>query len=410
MVKIVSAQLETPEKDHEQSVKSAHPLVSLFVPGAVLFRHVATHLNDLGVLNHFYYSHAWKTTPASLGLPNDKATNLWVKEHLLRAHIRTVGWRFTDTCIPLYNRIWDQQLLNRWRPAPVAHGLLWGASMRTLAHARRNGSVTLGLVVNAHPEVSTALLAEEGERVGVRQSAKVDSVQRAILDEKDICEHLHAESHFTRDSFIAKGFPADRVHLVPPSQNTKLFYPATEGELRQKSQEFRVICVAQISLRKGQVHLLKAWRKMKLKNAKLTLVGEVNYQIAPLIKPYADEFEHIVRVPNTKLRENLIGSSIFVLPSIEDGYSFVVGEALSCGIPVITTSNNGAADLIIDGKNGYVVPASDPDALVERLQRLYENPDLLQALSVGAISQEGIGTWKQRALDYTDVYRRIAPG
>jgi glycosyltransferase involved in cell wall biosynthesis len=67
-------------------------------------------------------------------------------------------------------------------------------------------------------------------------------------------------------------------------------------------------------------------------------------------------------------------SSVCVVPSIEDGFAYVVLEALACGVPVIVSENAGAKDAVIDGENGYIVPAGDAGAIVERLRYLYDSP------------------------------------
>ena len=62
------------------------------------------------------------------------------------------------------------------------------------------------------------------------------------------------------------------------------------------------------------------------------------------------------------------GSDFFVLPSFYDPCSLVVFEALACGLPVITTSCNGAGEVMTDGREGYVLTA--PDALGEMIGAL----------------------------------------
>src|SRR5262249_143163 len=63
------------------------------------------------------------------------------------------------------------------------------------------------------------------------------------------------------------------------------------------------------------------------------------------------------------IREVFWAGEFFVLPPSSDPCSLVVFEALACGLPVITTSCNGAGDLITDGHEGYVITA--PDAIRE---------------------------------------------
>jgi glycosyltransferase involved in cell wall biosynthesis len=63
--------------------------------------------------------------------------------------------------------------------------------------------------------------------------------------------------------------------------------------------------------------------------------------------------------------ERFQSSDIFLFPSLEDGFGYVVAEAMACGLPVITTKNTGASDLLQPGVNGEIVPIRDPAAAAE---------------------------------------------
>src|SRR4051794_5625030 len=65
------------------------------------------------------------------------------------------------------------------------------------------------------------------------------------------------------------------------------------------------------------------------------------------------------------IRECYASSDFFVLPTYYDPCSLVVLEALACGLPVITTSCNGAGEVMTDGREGYILTA--PDALGEMI-------------------------------------------
>lgn len=383
-------------------------LVNLIVPGAANLQHLARALHELDALNYFYYSHAWRTTPASISLPAERAINLWSKEYLTRGHLMAIGWRYADTMFPVYHKIFERGVLKYWHSAPVVHALLWGATRRVLARTKREGGTTLGLIANSHPEQLAQLMATEANRIGLPADRTIRQRDRNILEEVALCDHLHAESEFTKKSYIARGFSADRIHVIRPGKDLTRFYPTTEAERPDVNGTFRVLCVGAVSLRKGQVHLLEAWRRLALPDAELTLIGAMNAEIEPYVRPYADLFKHIGRAP--ELRPHFVRSAVMVIPSIEDGHAHVVGEALACGIPVITTINTGAADYITAGVNGYVVPVASPEAIADKLLELYRDRARLRAMQDAARGTISIvGSWMDRARDFADLYRRIAP-
>jgi len=78
-----------------------------------------------------------------------------------------------------------------------------------------------------------------------------------------------------------------------------------------------------------------------------------------------------------------------VLPSLADGFGMVVPQAMACGLPVIVTENVGAADIVTDGVDGYVVPIRDVAALKEKIRYLYEDPAARQRMSAAAVKKAG---------------------
>lgn len=71
-------------------------------------------------------------------------------------------------------------------------------------------------------------------------------------------------------------------------------------------------------------------------------------------------------------------ADIFVLPTLYDAFANVCLEAMACGIPVITTETNGAAELISHGVHGYVLKRSDPRELAGYLVRLKSSSDRIR--------------------------------
>ena len=79
--------------------------------------------------------------------------------------------------------------------------------------------------------------------------------------------------------------------------------------------------------------------------------------------------------PQNRLYELYSEGTIFVLPSLADGFAMVVSQALACGLPVIVTTHTGAKDIIKDNFNGFIVPPSDGMILNEKIKYFYNNPE-----------------------------------
>lgn len=87
------------------------------------------------------------------------------------------------------------------------------------------------------------------------------------------------------------------------------------------------------------------------------------------------------------VRQALEIASVFVLPTYyREGVPRTILEALSMGIPVITTDTPGCRETVVEGENGYLVPPRDVDRLTEAMQRFLETPEL--SASMGARARD----------------------
>ncbi len=108
------------------------------------------------------------------------------------------------------------------------------------------------------------------------------------------------------------------------------------------------------------------------------------------------------------IRECYAASDFFVLPTYYDPCSLVVLEALACGLPVITTVQNGASELIADGRQGYVL--SSPDArgeLIAALDHMTEDARR-KAMSAEAAILGGQRTFDRHVAALLQVFQEVA--
>jgi glycosyltransferase involved in cell wall biosynthesis len=287
-------------------------------------------------------------------------------------------------------------------PCDVFHG--WNhMSLYSLRRARELGAKTAIERCTTHPALTYQILKEEHQRFGV----PFPTGMRWLLA-KHVQEYKEADTIFVCSDFVARsmceqGVPANKLRRVDLG-----FDPGRFGPGPKPDQVFRVLFVGLITLRKGLVYLLEAFKKLNLPDAELVLVGWKAPDSRAFLPQYEGIYRHVPYVPQEELPAQFHAASVLVLPSLEEGFGMVVYEAAACSLPVIITNNVGAA--IRDGQDGYVVPIRDVDALSERLLQLYEDHSLRREMGESARQFVQQFTWDAYHRQLVDHYRDIAGG
>jgi len=94
-----------------------------------------------------------------------------------------------------------------------------------------------------------------------------------------------------------------------------------------------------------------------------------------------DRFTFLGQVNKDQLVKLYQKSTLFVFPSYHEGLPSVILEAMSCGLPVITTNVRGNRDLISDRENGIMVPPRNPKKLAKTISSLLDNKKLCETFS-----------------------------
>jgi len=168
---------------------------------------------------------------------------------------------------------------------------------------------------------------------------------------------------------------------------------------------FTVLFAGQVGLRKGVPHLVEAWEKLRLTDARLWLAGSLN-----LPKEYLRErsasFQYLGALPRAELFERMRQADLLVFPSLAEGFGLVIGEAMASGVPVLTTTKMRGTELITDGREGWCVQAHCVDALAERLEWASRHRDRLFEMGNFARLRAEQWTWKDYRRKLT---RELAP-
>jgi glycosyltransferase involved in cell wall biosynthesis len=168
----------------------------------------------------------------------------------------------------------------------------------------------------------------------------------------------------------------------------KSFYDVAPSEPPQKA---RLVCVGRLCEQKGQLLLLEACRNLKEKGLKFELVlagdGEMRAEVERMISLYdlSDNVRITGWINSNQVREELLASQAMVLPSFAEGLPVVIMEAMALRRPVISTYVAGIPELVINRKNGWLVPAGSVMELTDAIEEmLSSSPKQLKAMGDAA--------------------------
>jgi glycosyltransferase involved in cell wall biosynthesis len=155
-----------------------------------------------------------------------------------------------------------------------------------------------------------------------------------------------------------------------------------------------VLFVGQLVRQKGLHLLLEAWRRLKFPNAELRIAGR-GAQNTKLLSAFESQYTFLGGLDWSQLREEYRRADLVCSPSLTEGFGLVNLEALACGTPVLTSDGCGAADVLDEGEDGFVVPAGELIPLLERLEFGYRNREQLRAMRTAARAKAEKHPWSR---------------
>jgi len=258
----------------------------------------------------------------------------------------------------------------------------------------RYGALTVCDRGSSHMLYQGRILAEEFDRLGLPFEETDPRLVERELAEYESADLIFVPSEFVYKTFLEYRVPALKLRKNPYGVDLRVFRP-----LPKDDEIFRVIYVGSLSVRKGIPYLLEALGGLNLPKFELWLIGSVFPETRKFLARYEGGFRHLGTIPHTDLYRYYSQGSVFVMASIEEGLAMVQAEGMACGLPVIATANTGAEDLFTDGIEGFIVPIRDPEAIRDRVLRLYNDPDLRNEMSRAALRRvQSMGGWN----DYGD--------
>ena len=193
------------------------------------------------------------------------------------------------------------------------------------------------------------------------------------------------------DTIRREGLSPDRVVVIPNAlpPHYQSGPGRSEDEERGSGAEPVVLCVANLIAYKGHADLLEACARLGRQGLtiRLVLVGEGPLRGELQAKAARLGLEVDFAGSRTDVHRWLRAADVFVLPSLEEGMSNALMEALGAGLPAVATDVGGNSEVV--GDAGLLCRPGEPADLAAKLGELLRCPSLRQQLSLAAALRAG---------------------
>jgi glycosyltransferase involved in cell wall biosynthesis len=346
---------------------------------------VARALDALGMLDRFYTS-SYITNKKLQQWLISRNDQYWTRRFVkgLGGSKVSANWRFElpevllrlskqsshkiQSAVYKRDEIFDKHIAKQIRNTPTKK-IFWGfqgSSYNSLLTAKELGWTTICEQSSVHVLEQIRTFEKEKELLpewshSIPTLNFTEEYKARLINEPLAADYVFVNSTFSKKSQINSGIPENKIHILPLGFDAEGVQSNTK---KKKTNKF--LYVGRISQSKGIFYMLEAFRKLSSSNATLTLIGH-NQTDLKLLKKYEKFTTILPPTSQAELFKLYKEYDALILPTILDGFGFVILEALAAGTPVITTTNSFGPEIIKDGVNGYIVEPRNIFQLSERI-------------------------------------------
>lgn len=191
--------------------------------------------------------------------------------------------------------------------------------------------------------------------------------------------------------------PAHKIKVIHNGVDIKKFQPAADkrrikAELGFNPDDIAIVSVGRLYARKGLFTLIESMPPVvkRFPNAKFIISGKGQSDEMQKLIAHATKLGVIGNIiftgyyPDQKLPKLYQAADVFAFSTFYEHHPFAVLEALSTGLPVVTTTVGGIPETIQTGKNGFLVKPFDEKAFADRILYLLEHPEFASEMGKAA--------------------------
>lgn len=239
------------------------------------------------------------------------------------------------------------------------------------------------------------------------KSAKLVYLWEKVVEKADAVGVLSSEE---KEHFVQAGVSADKIFVVKNAVNIQ-----SKPEIQRfEGKTLKLLFVSRLIKTKGLFETIRVCEILGKKNISFKLDvlgdGEIRQEAEILSQKLnlQDSINFHGHVSETAVNEFYRKSDLLVFPTFhQEGFPMVVFNALANGLPIITTKIRAAADYLKESENCLFCESQNPEDLAEKIERLYQDPDLMRKMSDNNITLAKEFSAEKIAPEYLEIYRQI---
>jgi glycosyltransferase involved in cell wall biosynthesis len=303
--------------------------------------------------------------------------------------------------------VFGGQTKRHLRDADVFHVRSGAGGGGAIEAAKRRGMKVVVDHSIAHPAFMKRVLKPEYDDAGAEFSlGPTDPLWARVLADCEAADVLLVSSDFVKQTFIEAGMRPEKIRVA---------YLGVRDDFHALKQSYalagrlRLVFTGSFGIRKGAKYILQALQMLDQQGVdyEFTVAGATN-EAAGIIErfPVKGSVRFVGHIPQDNLKKLLAKSDIYLFPSLCEGFSSSLFEAMSAGVPVITTIESTAR--ITDGVDGSVVPSKDAQAIADKIIWLRNNPAEFERIGRNAAQLvRDRYTWDRYAQEVINVYKEL---
>lgn len=232
------------------------------------------------------------------------------------------------------------------------------------------------------------------------------------------CNAVIASSQASKDDVVKQlGVASSKVHVVYLGIERR-FQPAPPSmqllhQLGCSPQEQIILFLGTLEPRKNPLFLLDVLKDLLAANARVKLVMCGTGPLGGAIRRRIGQLglqNHVLlpgMIPEELKPDYYNIADVFVLPSSREGFGLVMGEAMSCGKPVVALNTSAMPEVVDHGVTGFLVRPGDKDEFVRRTMLLLHDRKLRFQMGVRARERvERLFRWERAAKETLNIYQQ----